>query len=111
MVLTLRSLRKEVIDMDLRIRIFILMLIPVIVMTHTSIAVAAMFASATAPTKVTIYQPETIESEPIKVSGESGSSWWKWTLGVLISGGIAAYVSKPKPGPTTGDTGTLVGTW
>ena len=97
--------------------IIILLLIPVIVIVHTSLAVASMFASADAPKKVTTYQPEIMESEPIKIEGQSsGSGWWKWTLGILIIGGVAAAAGggggggNSSSGSTT-STGTLVGTW
>lgn len=96
------------------IRMLSFLIIPVILMTQTASALAATFAAAPAPTKVTIFKPETMEAEPLKtVEADSGSSWWKWTLGVLVVGAAAAAAS-PKseespPGPNGNSSNTTTG--
>lgn len=48
-----------------------------------------------------------------KKTASSGSSWWKWTIGILVLGGAAAAGGGggDESPPPSSDTGTVTATW
>lgn len=57
--------------------------------------------------------------ESVQPKAESGSSWWKWTLGLILVGGVAAAAGggggggggSSTPGESESGSGTITGTW
>jgi hypothetical protein len=60
-------------------------------------------------------ETESIKSDPKKEEG--GSNWWKWALGVLVVGGIAAAAGggggggSAAPAPAATGTGSVSSSW